>query len=309
MELTNVNNKYLLNSLPEITKNHIGTEVADLKFIGGGSNGKVFKARLDDGRTIALKAFREQGSQEKEANQLRILSENTFVKMPDVLFTHSDKCTAVMGMTFIDGSNVLNPVFLLKSKLQKEKFAKDVIDGMSQWHKVTGKKFGNLENPEYNSWLEFYRTEKQIPWLKGLEHLCKKGKFSKKKLDLLLRATDVFNNLPDESEKPVLIHGDLNIMNIMADPKTFKLNGFIDPCGSMWADREYDLFQLLNMWGNCFGLYEKYKEVNGESQHTDFRVAYYGAMNEAACRLGSGLIMPLWEELCNSRLKKETQKY
>ena len=125
MELTNVNNKYLLNSLPEITKNHIGTEVADLKFIGGGSNGKVFKARLDDGRTIALKAFREQGSQEKEANQLRILSENTFVKMPDVLFTHSDKCTAVMGMTFIDGSNVLNPVFLFQPlKALNEEFLK-----------------------------------------------------------------------------------------------------------------------------------------------------------------------------------------
>lgn len=37
-------------------------------------------------------------------------------------------------------------------------------------------------------------------------------------------------------------------MNIMADPKTLKLTAFIDPCTSIWADREYDLFQLRNMW-------------------------------------------------------------
>ena len=45
----------------------------------------------------------------------------------------------------------------------------------------------------------------------------------------------------------------------MADKKTFKLTGFIDPCGSIWADREYDLFQLRNMWGDAYGLYETYK--------------------------------------------------
>ncbi|MBO5433048.1 MAG: phosphotransferase, partial [Clostridia bacterium] len=69
----------------------------------------------------------------------------------------------------------------------------------------------------------------------------------------------IFYSLPEEKTNPVLIHGDLNIMNIMADPKTLELTAFIDPCGSLWSDREYDLFQLRNMWGDAYGLYETYK--------------------------------------------------
>lgn len=41
-------------------------------------------------------------------------------------------------------------------------------------------------------------------------------------MNMLYEATDLFNNLPQEKTKAVLIHADLNIMNIMADPKTFE---------------------------------------------------------------------------------------
>lgn len=309
MEKMNMKNGSLMKFACDAVKKYLDTGVSEIKFIGGGSNGKAFKAKLSDGRIIAVKAFREQGAQSKEANQLGILSQNTSVKMPEVLFVHADEKSALMGMTFIEGKNVLNPMFLLKSRQQKEKFAKDVIDGMSQWHKITAEKFGDLDNPQYTSWCDYYRNEKLEPWLYGLGNLCRQGKFSKTKLELLQRATRIFNEVCEEPENPVLIHGDLNIMNIMADPKNFQLTGFIDPAGSVWADREYDLFQLMNMWGNSFGLYERYQKIHKMSEHSDFRVAYYGAMNEASCRLGSGLIMPLWEDLCNIRLKKEMEKY
>ena len=78
--------------------------------------------------------------------------------------------------------------------------------------------------------------------------------------ELLEKGFDVFKEIYEEPLYPVLIHGDLNIMNIMADPKDMSLTGFIDPCGSMWADREYDLFQLRNMWGDAYGIYETYKD-------------------------------------------------
>ncbi len=123
-----------------------------------------------------------------------------------------------------------------------------------------------------------------------------------------MESTELFNNLPEENTKAVLIHGDVNIMNIMADPKTFELVAFIDPCGSMWADREYDLFQLRNMWGDAYGLYETYKRKCETSDFADFRVAYYAAMHEAAMRLKGGHIVPLWEDLNFVRLKKEVKK-
>lgn len=306
--MANVNNKDLLGALPLITEKHLNSKVTKLKFIGGGSNGKAFKAVLSDGSVIVLKAYRGRGFQNKEALSLKYLSESTSVPMPRVYFAHEDENFSVLGMGLIEGQNVLNPLFLLKSKALKERFAKDVIHGLSEIHSATGEGFGSLENPSYSSWCEFYRNEYQEPWLRGLSELSEKGKFSKRRLDLLYRATEVFNKVCEEPEKPVLIHADINIMNIMADPKSFKLTGFIDPGASVFADREYDLFQLRNMWGDKFFLYETYKSVHKMSELTDFRVAYYGAMNEASCRLGEGLIMPLWEDLCNIRLEKEMKK-
>ena len=308
MKILDNSNKNILPIIPELVSEKLNKKVLNIKFIGGGSYGRVYKTILSDGETIAVKAYRIQGSQYEEAQQLSLLSANTSVEMPKVLFTYEDDETAILAMTFVEGQNVLNPLFLLKSKSQKQKFANDVVSGMLEWHCVTNDKFGELSNPKYDTWLEYYIKEKQKPWLAGLKELSEKGKFSKKNLKLLCEATEIFNNLPEENSSPVLIHSDLNIMNIMADPKTLKLTAFIDPCTCMWADREYDLFQLRNMWGDAYGLYETYKQKYKLSEYADFRVAYYGAMNEASMRLKGGLIMPLWEFLDNNRLKKEMKK-
>ncbi len=308
MKILDNGNKQILLIIPELVFKNLNEKVTDVKFIGGGSYGRVYKTVLSGGKTIAIKAYRIQGSQYEEAQQLNLLSANTSIEMPNVLFAYNDEETAILAMTFVEGQNVLNPMFLLKSKSQKQKFADDVVSGMLEWHSVTNDKFGSLSNPAYGSWIEYYKKEKQEPWLAALKELSEKGKFSKKKLKLLYDATELFNSLPEEETNPVLIHSDLNIMNIMADPKTLKLTAFIDPCACMWAEREYDLFQVRNKWGDAYGLYETYKQKYKLSEYADFRVAYYGAMNEAHCRLGVGLIMPLWEVLCNNRLKNEIKK-
>lgn len=308
MKILDNSDKHLLPILSEIISKELSKNTEKVKFIGGGSFGRVYKAVLSDGEAIAVKAYRVQGSQYEEAEQLKLLSGNTSVKMPEVLFTYEDEATAILAMSFCPGQNVLSPMFLFKSRSRKQKFAQDVISGMLQWHSVTNDKFGALGNPVYDSWYECYKKEKQEPWLRALKELSDNKKFSRKKLQLLAEATELFNSLPEDNRRSVLIHGDLNIMNIMADTKTLKLTAFIDPCGSIWADKEYDLFQLRNMWGDAYGLYETYKSNSEMSEYTDFRVAYYGAMNEASMRLKGGLIMPLWEVFCNSRLKKEMKK-
>ncbi len=308
MKILDNSNRHLLSILPGVISEKLNKKAEQFKFIGGGSYGRVYKTVLSDGEIIAVKGYKLQGMQHEEYQQLKFLSEHTSVKMPEVLFTYEDDDTAILAMTFVEGQNVLNPAFLLKSKSRKQNFADEVISGMLEWHSVTNDKFGSLSNPVYNSWYEYYKKEKQEPWLKKLKELSDNGKFNKKKMDLLFEATEFFNKIPQENTKPVLIHADLNIMNIMADPKTLKLIAFIDPCGSIWADREYDLFQLRNMWGDAFGLYETYKRKCETSEFTDFRVAYYGAMLEASMRLKGGHIVPLWEDLNFARLKKEMKK-
>lgn len=298
-----------ISTFIRIIETNTGSKVEKIKYVGGGSFGEVFRASLADGRVLAVKAHRRKGFQYSEAERLTVLAENTSVKMPEVVFTYGDETSDIIGMTFIEGKNVLSPQFMLFGKEKKVAFANAVVDGLLELHSVKGEKYGAFADPQYESWKEYYITEKQQPWLEGLEKLVKEDKFSCKKLEVLKTATGIFNSIPDESQTPVLIHGDINIMNIMADPKTFALTGFIDPGEAIWADKEYDLFQLRNMWGDSFGLYENYKSRIKVSEYTDFRVAYYGAMNEASCRMAGGLVFPLWEDLCNIRLKKILKEY
>lgn len=305
----NLNDKYLLGKLSGIAEEYLNSPIDGLKFIGGGSFGKVYKGTKSDGEPIILKAYHVSGMESTEAEQLKILGLNTNVPMPKVYFTHNDEECAVLCMSYIDGKNALDTSFLLKNKTQKQSFADSVVDGMLQWHAVKGEKFGYLENAIYDSWKDFYIENKVNRDLAGLKVLMKDGKYSKKSYDLLCRGLDIFKEIADEPEYPVLIHGDLNIMNIMADPKTMKLTGFIDPCGSMWADREYDLFQFLNMWGNAYNLYDTYKSKCKISEHCDFKVAFYGALHENSMRLKGGITVPVWEIQNNMRLKKAMKKY
>ena len=302
-----IDNKTLFTLIPEKIKEYMNLDTLSIKFIGGGSNGKAFRCTLPD-KSIVVKAFRIEGMMEKESAQLRAIKENTSVAVPEIYFSCSDSRVALLGMGFIEGTNVLSPSYLFKSKAKKKAFAEEVIGNLLEIHSVKGEKYGSLLNPTYDSWTEYYEKEHIIPKMQGLKDLCSKGKYSKKSYALLEKAAEIYKEKAIEPDCPVLIHGDINIMNIMADPKTMKLRGFIDPAGYIYADREYDLFQLLNMWGNSFYLYETYKKHYPLSENADFRIAFYGALNEASCRLTGGLIMPLWEILCNRRLKKELTK-
>jgi aminoglycoside phosphotransferase (APT) family kinase protein len=307
MTQNNLGNGFLMQTLPSIVKAQTGKEAENLRFIGGGSYGKVFCAGID-GKATALKAYLVPGSQNDEAEQLRILRKNTSVPMPEVLFTFEDEQVSLLAMSFIEGKNALSPAFLLKSRHKKLNFARQVVEGMSQWHSVTNRKFGPLQSPGYSSWHDYFTSTKRDPWLSGLSALNRKGRFSDSSLELLLKATEIFDKIHTEPETAVLTHGDLNIMNIMADPRTFELTGFIDPNGSCFADMEYDLFQLRNMWGDAFGLYETYKSEHNLSEYADFKVAYYAAMNEASMRLKGGIPVPVWEIADLNRLKKEMKK-
>ncbi len=302
MNIPDMSNNFLSEQIKTAVKIQMNDEITDIKFIGGGSYGKVYKVNLKSGNVIAVKAYRIPGSEARESKQLEALSKSTSVKMPEIFFTHSDEKASLTAMSFVEGQNVLNPAFLLKSKARKMAFADAVVDGLREIHSVKGEKYGDILNPVYTSWLEYFRKEKIEPGLAGLSDLCKTGKYGKKNYERLCAATEIFYKIADEPENPVLIHGDINIMNIMADPKTMALTGFIDPGLVAWADREYELFQLRNMWGDSFGLYETYKSRCKTSEYCDFKVAYYGALNEASMRLGGGLTVPVWEILCNRNL-------
>lgn len=303
-----MDNPFLEKKVSELCEKYFDEKAEGVRFLGGGSFGKAFSAKTKKGKLV-FKFYRISGMAKQEGDMLKTLSENTSVSMPKVLCIHEDENVCLLVMSFIEGKNVLDPVFLFKSKRQRLSFAKAVAEGLHELHNVKGEKYGDFSSPEYISWKEFYIETKAEPTLTELEKLVAKGKYSKKKLSMLKRATKIFIEDIPEPEYPALIHGDLNIMNIMADPKTLTLTGFIDPYGTMFADREFDLFQSLNMWGGYFLIYDTYKQLYPVSEFCDFKTAYYAALHESSFRLKDAVFIPLWEELNFIRLKKVLKKY
>lgn len=261
-----------------------GCTVKDIRFLGGGSFGFVFAAAIDKTPgTVVMKGFRCAGLCNREAGELRLLAKNSAVKVPTVYFTAEETPDTPMDflcMEMVDGTNCFTDVSkLLRSRREKQRFADDVTTALHHWHTQTNDKYGLIGNAVYDSWLDFYRPF-AFKILSEARRMHKAGRLESRALRAMERGWAAFDNIFAEPvARACLIHGDLNVMNIMTDKK-LRLTAIIDPLESKWADPEYELFQLRNLTGNCFRLYETYKRKYPVSENCDVKTAFYALYHE-----------------------------
>lgn len=293
-------------------ENKYECKVNSIKFIGGGSFGYVYKVDIDkEPYTVIMKACRTEGICEREAQELALLGANTLIKVPKVLFV----CLATaeipidfICMEFVEGTNCFTDFAkLLNSKKTKGKFADEITTVIHHWHEQTNDKFGLIGNAVYDEWLDFYKPF-AYEILECARDLAKNGKLEKKVIDTMEKAWSAFEYIFSEKvETANLIHGDMNVMNIMSD-KHLKPLAIIDPLESKWADKEYELFQLRNLTGEMFGLYDTYKAKYPVSEKCDIKTAFYALYHEVYCYIISGIkvdfiLMPLVKRM-NKELRR-----
>ncbi len=272
----------------------IGQGVKKVKYLGGGSFGRAYKVTFQNCNKIVVKFLRAGGMLEKEVYDLKILAANCSVKIPRVLFSRKADLEIPVdcyGMELIEGSNaVFSLGLLLKSKKDRRKFADEVTTALHSIHCRENGKFGDTLCPEHVGWLDFYKPyAEQI--LIIAEEMYSEGKLPKTVFETMRSAWDKFDIIFSEQvTKACLIHGDINIANIMIDKK-YGLSGFIDPLNSMYADREYDLFQLDNLSGKWFYLRETYTKKYGASKLCDAKCAFYGLFHEVYSYIKSGMLV------------------
>lgn len=293
-------------------ENKYECKVNSIKFIGGGSFGYVYKADIyKEPYTVIMKACRTEGICEREAQELALLGADTLIKVPKVLFV----CLATaeipidfICMEFVEGTNCFTDFAkLLNSKKTKQKFADEITTVIHHWHEQTNDKFGLIGNAVYDEWLDFYKPF-AYEILECARDLAKSGKLEKKVIDTMEKAWSAFEYIFSEKvETASLIHGDMNVMNIMSD-KHLKPIAIIDPLESKWADKEYELFQLRNLTGEMFGLYDTYKAKYPVSEKCDIKTAFYALYHEVYCYIISGIkvdfiLMPLVKRM-NKELRR-----
>lgn len=277
-------------------------KVRRIRYIGGGSFGFVFRAVTDrDPGTVIMKACRTKGLCSREADELRRLGADSLIKIPQVYFTFfaDDRIPFdFICMESVAGTNCFTDFRkLLQPKNRKARFADEVTAAIRHWHMQTNETFGLIGNAVYAQWLDYYRPF-AAEVLACARQMAENGTLEKKVLAAMERGWAAFGFIFSEKvEQASLIHGDLNVMNIMSD-RHLRPTAIIDPLESKWADREYELFQLRNLTGDRFGLYDTYKAKYPVSEKCDLKTAFYALYHEVYAFIISGkkirtVLMPL----------------
>ncbi|HIT27351.1 MAG TPA: phosphotransferase [Candidatus Ornithoclostridium excrementipullorum] len=267
----------------------LGVKPSSVGYLGGGSFGRAFGIKYAGGEAV-IKLLADPGMMSKETFDLTLLGDACPVPMPKVLFAREpDESVPVAcyGMEKIEGGCALTSLRLwLSSKKKKAAFADAVTSALHTIHSRTADKFGDSRDPAYDTWLGFYR-----PFAEQVLNAARKDEiFSDGIISVMDGAMEKFDTVfEEEIDRACLIHGDLNIANIMV--KGSRLTGFIDPLNSMYADREYDLFQFDNIGGRHFGLSAAYREKYGASRRFAEKLAFYGLWNEVWCSIKVGHVI------------------
>ena len=289
----------------------LGINVKKTVYMGGGSFGHAVSVQCKDGQKLVVKFLRAKGMLEKEVHDLKLLSRYSTIKIPGVLFTRfadAEIPVDCYGMELIEGKSALFAHgMLLMSKKRRKDFADKVTSALHAIHSCKNDKFGDTMNADCEGWLDHYRPfAKEV--LKKAEEYFAAGKLQESVILAMRAAWEKFDVIFSEEVKDAcLIHGDLNVCNIMVG-KGYKITGFIDPLNSAYADREYDLFQFDNLTGKRFFLRETYIEKYGASRYCLQKLAFYGLWNEVYCYIKSGVLIgfimdPLVKNM-NERLKE-----
>lgn len=295
-----------------VAKKELCCNVITVEYLGGGSFGYAYKIDIDiSPYTIVMKACRCDNMCQREALELKLLAEDSLIHIPKVYFTYlKDNIIPIdfICMEYVKGKNCFNSFSkLFLSKAKKRKFADKVTSAMYAWHSKINEKFGPIQNPIYDDWLEYYKPL-AFDVLQTARSMVNERKLETYFLDVMELAWSNFDYIFSEKiENARLIHGDLNVMNIMTDDNLNPV-AIIDPLESKWADAEFDLFQLKNLTGNAFGLYEMYKSKYPTSKNCDLKVAFYALYHEIYCYISSGRRTKINHLRCLIQLKKEMRK-
>ena len=201
-------------TLSALAENYLGIKTEKFKYIGGGSFGRVYKFFDENSKTTYIfKVYLVDNLAIKEASSLKALSQNSTVKIPAVYFLHikDDEIPFdCLCMEYIEGKNALfNAGLLLSSKKTKRAFANEVVDGLLNIHSIKSPngRFGDVENPQYHSWLEYYKPFAADIYEKAI-HANQLGKFDTYILDVMKTAWAEFDSIFSEDVyDPCLIQG------------------------------------------------------------------------------------------------------
>ena len=296
-------------TLEELIEKYQGKKHKSLRRIGGGYYADVYKVNYENAESVVVKVYKTKGVMEKERESLKLFLEYSLAPMPAVLWTYRageayDR--DALAMNYLNGS--LGGMVYYFSKAKRKRLADSVAENLIAFHNVKSPDgFGEIGSSiRYKTFNEYYKiqAEKILPMAEELEG---RGQLTVFAVETMRRALERFDRifyLP--ITEAVLTHGDYNMWNILVDKKSCSVSAVIDPFGGLWADSEYDLYQLNNANGVRLGLFESYASKRRLSENCLSKMAFYELFNSVEHYYMSG--HPVRKRKMDRRIK-ELRKY
>ncbi len=272
-----------MNELKKYTDTLLSEISVKIQRIGGGYYADVYRLDFKSHAPLVVKVYKSEKVMEEEIAQLGILKKYSLYTMPDIILSHSkneeyDKDFIIMN--FLEGHNAGNLHYISSNK--RNKLANSIIDNLIALHNVHNPQgFGMINSENLCTTFNDYYKDKVTDILAMAAELHNKNQLTDYVYDVAKSAADNFDKifyLPITESS--LVHGDYNTWNILADKKQCQVTAIIDPCGCMWADREYDLYQLNNANGKHLKLLDTYASKMPLSKNCFEKMAFYELFTE-----------------------------
>ena len=297
----------ITENIESLISEHFNTRLTDIKEIGKGASGQVYCIHLSSAPyKIAVKLSKHYDLLQQEKEMLEYLKPRVAYQVPETYFIGQDGGVAFLVMEFISGISGNSKKMLLLPK--KKHLVDNIINALTETQKTTSNKFGSYNNPEYNSWKEYYSAFFAKIYSFSKEQF-NDGKLSKTVIEALELISENFDKVfKEDIKKSYLCHGDFWMCNMLIDFKKGELSAVLDPFNVIWAEPEYELFALTLGYGKMLKLYENYKSKCKVSEYCDLKIELYALCNELDWYMRLGSISHDYLEYRAERLKKEFKK-
>lgn len=308
-----IDEKQIGGAIKTLTQKYLSLDALNYCYLGGGSFGLAYKVDCGN-RQYVIKFYSQDGMNITQVNEMKLLRAATRAKVPEVYFCHSKNEVVelnAVGMELIEGVTCVQLKPEDYTIEARKNMAIAVVDALHDIHMIEGKKFGYIDNPCFDNWLDYYRpfARENYEWTMTNGN-DPKHKIPPEMVSLIKQSWQLFDRIFDKKvTRASLIHNDFCVCNFMVKPDTLELTAIIDPRETMYADVDLELNQLTNITGNDFFLYETYKERYPVSRNCDVKCAFYALYNEVYCYRLCGQSFEYIYPRMIERLKGEIEKY
>lgn len=195
---------------------------------------------------MVVRDFSQPGLAEQQARKLMLLRQHGSVPVPavyGVVFSDRLPFHELLLVERLGGISAAAPV---RSPGAQERLAQQIADGLGSWHSQSADNMsGYIDSCQSLSWPDWYRQYTTVLW--SLLRQKKQTALSAADLQFLSLTQRNYQQLfADLSQPNVMLHGNLELSNIIKDPHTESLLAMVQPGRILWAPAEFELFRLWN---------------------------------------------------------------